>query len=197
MIAARRIDWDTLVGALAAIEPTETEVVEHAPALALGYNDPQNAALLGHTAELSADDVIEHYRDLDKTGARQFHLHVDGALVGDADLRGIREGAAEIAFLIAAPSRQGRGLGTRFALMLCGFGFAHLGLHRIYASLVPTNTASRRVFEKLGFTLDPRAEARTYADEPDDLVFGVERNAFVHRNAAMLAEVRVSSRSRT
>jgi len=40
----------------------------------------------------------------------------------------------------------------------------------VYASLVPHNTASRRVFEKLGASLDDGDEARAYADEPGDIV---------------------------
>jgi RimJ/RimL family protein N-acetyltransferase len=88
--------------------------------------------------------------------------------------------------MIGAPSAQGRGLGTRYALMVAVFGFRGLGLARIYASVVPANTASRRVFEKLGYVLDTSEAARGFADEPDDLVFAIDRAAFEARDVSAI-----------
>ncbi len=189
-----RIDWHSDVGELAAIEPTRSEIVAHAPALVLGYNEPDNARLMGHSEEMSADDVVEHYEDMASEGARQFLLFIDGKLAGDADLRGIANGTAEFAFMIAARDQQGKGLGTKFALMVHAFAFAELGLRRVYASIVPHNTASRRVFEKLGYALDDSAEARGYADEPGDIVMGIDRATFERAHAATLAQLRMEVR---
>ena len=50
-----RIDWQTEVGHLAAIEPSLEEVTLHAAQLAAGYNDPRNAELMGHTEPISDD----------------------------------------------------------------------------------------------------------------------------------------------
>ena len=137
MFVPKRIHWaiDGLV--LSAIEPTDAELAAAADRLAVAYNDPRNAALLGHTEALDAADVLEHYAELAEDGARQFLLFVDGELAGDADLRGLEDGTAEFAFLIGAPAAQGRGLGTRFAIMVHAFGFETLGLTAIYASVVP------------------------------------------------------------
>lgn len=180
-----RIDWQA--EGLAAIEPTLDEVRAHADELALGYNEPRNALLMGHTAALTPDEVIEHYADMADEGARQFLLFANGALAGDADLRGIADGAAEFAFMIGAPAVQGKGLGTKFATMIYAFAFAQLGLARVYASVIPANTASKRVFEKLGCVVDDSAAARAYADEPDDLVMAIDRATFAARNQPMLA----------
>ena len=120
-------------------------------------------------------------------------LVVDGALAGDADLRGIEDGAAEFAFMIGAPTSQGKGLGTRFATMIYAFAFDQLQLHHVYASVVPENVASKRVFEKLGCTVDDRAAARAYADEPGDLVLSIDRETFHRINAAALAHIRTSN----
>lgn len=193
MIAAFRIEWSTEVGQLAAVEPTRAEVAAHADALAAGYNHPANAALMGHTEDISAAEVIDHYVDLAAEGARQFLLFRDGAIVGDGDLRGLQDGTAEFAFMIGAPNVQGKGLGTRFALMIAAFGFG-LGLRRIYASVVPHNTASRRVFEKLGYAVDDSPEARAYADEPEDIVLGVDRAVFEDRNAVALSQLAIIAR---
>lgn len=189
-----RIDWTIDGLALSAIEPTEVEVAAAAPRLAVAYNHPDNAALLGHTAILDDADVIAHYAELAEDGARQFLLFVDGALAGDGDLRGLDDGTAEFAFLISEPAAQGRGLGTRFAQMIHGFGFTTLGLTAIYASVVPANVASRRVFAKLGYRDDDSALARSYADAPGDRTLSIDRATFEARNAAALVAIAITAR---
>jgi RimJ/RimL family protein N-acetyltransferase len=186
MTSARvRISWATEHGKLVAVEPTAAEVAAHASALVRAYNDPHNAPLLGHESVLTEADVIEHYAEL----AHGFLLFRDGVLAGDGDVRGIADGAAEFAFLIASPGAQGKGLGTRFATMIHAFAFTELDLTRMYASIVPANVASRRVFEKLGYTLDGSAAARAYADEDDDVVMSIDRATFERGHAAALAQI--------
>jgi len=185
-----RIDWQT--EGLVAFEPSIDDVRQHAAALAVGYNDPKNAPLMGHTAAMTDDDVIDHYGDMAEEGARQFLLFASGALAGDADLRGFHDGACEFAFMIAAPSAQGKGLGTKFAMMIYAFAFEQLGLSAVYASVIPENVASKRVFEKLGCVLDDSDAARAFADEPGDLVMAIDRATFERHNAAALAHIRTS-----
>jgi RimJ/RimL family protein N-acetyltransferase len=186
-----RIEW----GELAAIEPTPDEVRAHAGALAVGYNEPRNATMMGHTAEMAPDEIVEHYAEMAERGARQFLLFAGGELAGDADLRGIANGACEFAFMIAAPSAQGKGLGTRFAAMIYAFAFEQLQLQRVYASVIPQNLASLRVFEKLGCTVDETPAARAFADEPGDIVMVIDRDAFARRHA--LGEFRILSRAQS
>lgn len=190
MSAPVRITW----GDLEAIEPTPAEVAAVAARLAVAYSHPQNAALLGHDRDLDAGDVLDHYADSAADGARQFLLRAGGELAGDADLRGIDAGTAEFAFLIGEPAAQGRGLGTRFAIMIHAFGFATLGLHTIYASVVPANTASLRVFAKLGHTPDDSPRARHHADEPGDLTLSIGRATFERRHAGALAAIAITPR---
>jgi RimJ/RimL family protein N-acetyltransferase len=193
-----QIEWTTPADALVALEPSMGEVEPLAAALAAAYNDPRNASLLGHTAELSPADVLDHYRHyraLHEGGARQFLLHRDGALAGDADLRHIDGGAAEFAFLIADPAAQGKGLGTRFAIMIHALAFGPLALERVYASVIPANTASRRVFEKLGYAIDHSEQASAYADEPGDVVLSIDRAAFARAHGAAAAEIRIRPRA--
>lgn len=181
-------------GPLVAFEPTPAEIVEHAAALSAGYNEPTNAELMGHTAAISPAEVVESYTESIAAGMRAFLLFDAGTFVGDADLRGLRGGTAEFAFMVAARTAQGKGLGTRFALMIHAFGFGTLELTRIYASVVPHNTASRRVFEKLGYVVDASPAARAYADEPGDIVLALDRPTFVERNAAILDAIRIAVR---
>lgn len=187
--------WSTPAGALVALEPSLEEVEPLAARLAAAYNDPRNAPLLGHTAELSPRDVLDHYRALAEAGARPLLLYRDGALAGDGDLRGIAGGAAEFAFLIADPAAQGKGLGTAFAIMIHALAFGPLALERIYASVIPANTASRRVFEKLGYAADDGEAARAYGDD-GDVVLSIDRAAFTRAHGAAAAEVRIRPRER-
>jgi RimJ/RimL family protein N-acetyltransferase len=189
-----RIDWTTSSGQLLAIEPSPDEVLRHAGVLAAAYNDPRNAPLLGHTEPMTPADVVAHYANLAAEGARNFLFLRDGALAGDGDLRNVRGGAAEFAFLIAAVAAQGQGLGTRFAIMLHAFGFTELALDRIYASVVPANVASRRVFEKLGYHRDDSPAARAFADEPGDVVMAVDRVTFGQVHGPEMAEIRLAVR---
>ena len=196
-----RIEWGDLV----AFEPTLDDVRTHLKALTVAYNDPRNAPLLGHTSELAPADVIEHYERLLGSNARAFLLTrrdqsvprpsgrgtetpYNGEFAGDGDLRGIAGGAAEFAFLIADPNAQGRGLGTRFALMVHTFAFDSLGLARVFASVVPANVASRRVFEKLGYVEDA---SEAYGD-PGDVTLGLDRETFLRVNASSVGEIRIS-----
>lgn len=176
------------------LSPTPAEVLRHAPKLALAYSHPRNAPLLGQTGPATVPDVVEHYELLAAEGAQAFVLLRDGELVGDADLRGIAEDAAEFAFLIADPSTQGQGLGTRFAVMVHAFAFRTLGLATVYAAIVPTNLASRRVFEKLGYRVDTSPAARERADAADDVTLSLARPEFERAFSAELAAITIGSR---
>jgi RimJ/RimL family protein N-acetyltransferase len=189
-----RIDWQTEAGALVAFEPTQAEITQHSEALSVGYNDPANAELMGHANLISPAEVVDSYADSIAAGMRAFLLLRDGLFAGDGDLRNIRGTAAEFAFMIAAPGAQGKGLGTKFALMIHAFGFVRLELQRIYASVVPHNTASRRVFEKLGYVQDDSPAAREYAEEPGDVTLMLDRETFVRTHAAALAQIRIGVR---
>ena len=169
---------------LNAIVPTPEEVARYAPSLAAAYNDPRNSSLLGNTQLLTTEDVVTHYNTVEYP----FILLKDGELAGDGDLRGVSNGAAELAFLIAAPSAQGKGLGTRFAIMMHVFAFTTLGLERVYASVIPENTASRRVFDKLGYVIDETSE---YGDD-GDIVLRLDKPRFLDRHARELGEIVVT-----
>jgi len=173
---------------LVAFAPRLDEVRPHAAALAAAYSAPANAPLLGHAEPLDERDVLEHYERLLGGDARPFLLLRDGALAGDADLRHVTGASAEFAFLVADPAAQGQGLGTRFATMIHAFAFRELALAEVYASVIPANTASRRVFEKLGYLPDTRPV------DPGDVALAVTRAAFEERHAAALAEIRIAVR---
>lgn len=166
-----RIDWPA--HALTAARPSDAELAAVAPALAAAYNDPHNAPLLGHTEALAVADVLDHYA----AAAHPFVLYRDGAFAGDADLRDVAGGRAEFAFLIADPGAQGRGLGTRFAIMIHAYAFEVLGLDRVVASVLPANVASRRVFARLGYA--PATAVDAEVGDPGDVVLAIDRATFL------------------
>ena len=170
-----QIVWGDLVAVIPA------DVTPYAAELAGAYN--VNAALLGNTQPMTVADVFEHYAAL----AYPFVLLERGTLAGDGDLRGVDGGNAELAFMIAAVSAQGKGLGTRFAIMMQAFAFTRLGVERIYASVLPENAASRRVFEKLGYVVDTDSG---YGDA-GDIVYRLDRSAFVERHARDLKAIEI------
>jgi RimJ/RimL family protein N-acetyltransferase len=189
-----QIAWSTPAGSLLAIEPRREEVEHHATALAAAYNDPHNAPLLGHTELMTERDVVAHYTSLANQGGRGFLVLRDGALVADGDLRNISRGTAEFAFMVAEVAAQGKGLGTKVAMMIHAFAFNQLRLQRVYASILPRNVASRRVFEKLGYVVETSAIALSYAEDYGDLAMVVDRPTFARSHAPQMAEIQIATR---
>jgi RimJ/RimL family protein N-acetyltransferase len=181
--------WQTPSGRLVVREPARSEVLAAAPRLAGFYNDPHNRAMLDHGHELDAAEVVEHYDALWAEGGVPLWLEHDGVLVGDADLRHVRDGAAESAILVGDREVQGRGLGTRFNLLVHALAFRALGLARVYATIIPKNQASQRIFAKLGYELDTSPAARAYVDAADDVTLSLTRERFEALHGPALAEI--------
>lgn len=77
----------------------------------------------------------------------------EGRLVGRVTLSGVTRGAWENGHLgyFVDPEACGRGVATRAVGLVLADAFGPLGLHRVQASVMPRNAASRRVLVKLGF----------------------------------------------
>ncbi|HSZ84039.1 MAG TPA: GNAT family N-acetyltransferase [Polyangia bacterium] len=180
---------------LRAHEPMPAEVATAAPRLASFYNEPHNQAMLSHEDALTVADVAAHYRGLARAHARAFLLELDGLLVGDADLRHVEADRAEVAILIGERSIQGKGLGTRFGVMLHAFAFRTLGLRRLYATIIPANAASLRLFEKLGYERDDAPAARRYVDAPDDVALSLTPERFERLHGPLAARVTATPRA--
>lgn len=81
-------------------------------------------------------------------------VDADDALVGLMDLRLKSEpGVADVGFATAAPAR-GRGYTTAALRTACRFGFDALAVERIIWQAYVGNAPSRRVAEKVGFTME-------------------------------------------
>lgn len=83
-----------------------------------------------------------------------FLVVVSGEVVGDCGWYGPPSGGeVEIGYGLAAPYR-GRGLGGAAVDLLLTWVTAQEGVRRVVAETDATNTPSRRLLERLGFTLD-------------------------------------------
>ncbi len=83
----------------------------------------------------------------------------DARLVGGLNLSNVRRGvaqAASIGYWIGAP-HAGRGLMTELVRAAVAFAFGALRLNRLEAACLPSNAASQRVLEKVGFAREGRA----------------------------------------
>lgn len=190
------VEWRQGEETLTALEPTTEELGRAAPELAAFYNDSHNRAMMAHESDAyTAADVSAYYQQLRAEAGRPFLLFLDGVLLGDADFRNIEDRAGEFAIMIGGRATQGRGLGTRFGLMLHAFGYDVLGLERIYISVIPANTASRRLFEKLGYQIDDSPEAREFIDEESDLTMSLSSVTFQGARAVERAAIRTFERS--
>jgi RimJ/RimL family protein N-acetyltransferase len=190
------VEWKQGGETLLAIEPDDDELRRAAPELAAFYNDSHNRLMMAHDGEPhTAPDVVDYYEELRADAGRPFLLYMDGVLMGDADFRNVEDGTAEFAIMIGGRASQGRGLGTRFSLMLHAFGFGTLGLEQIYISVIPANVASRRLFEKLGYQIDDSPGAREFIDEESDLTMSLARSAFEPTYTAERVAIRAYERS--
>jgi len=71
---------------------------------------------------------------------------------------------AYIGLLIGEESARGKGYGTEVVVLLLKYGFRQLNLHKISTGANASNTASIRMFEKAGMTVDCRRRQQLYVN---------------------------------
>ncbi|MGN9808112.1 GNAT family N-acetyltransferase [Micromonospora sp. BQ11] len=79
------------------------------------------------------------------------------------------------------PPWRGRGYATRAVRLLAGWAFGPVGMARLVAGTLPTNTASHRVLENVGFRREGLLRGRLpglNGHRVDDLVFGLLAEEF-------------------
>jgi ribosomal-protein-alanine N-acetyltransferase len=115
----------------------------------------------------------------DGTGYMLFIFTNDSnELAGGIQLSNIRQGIAQSAATIGywiGRKFAGQGLMTDAVTAVVIHGFGRMGFHRIEAACLPSNTASRRVLTKCGFTAEGTARKylRINGEWQDHLLFAV------------------------
>lgn len=107
-------------------------------------------------------------------------LREDGLLVGAVGL--IVDAAnevAELGYWVGKPY-WGQGYASEAARALMGWGFAHLGLHRVHASHFPRNPASGAVLRRLGMRHEGRLRehVKKWGEHLDLERYGILRREF-------------------
>lgn len=98
-------------------------------------------------------------------------------LIGGISLNDITRGIAQrgtLGYWIGEPFAN-QGYMTEAVRLICAFGFDQLRLHRIEASCLPHNEASKRILQKIGFSLEGRAAGylRINGKWEDHLLWGL------------------------
>ena len=81
-----------------------------------------------------------------------FGIFVGGHFCGEINLSSVQRGPYQNAYVgyWIGEEVAGNGYTPEAFVVLCRFAFEDLGLHRLQASIIPRNSASRRVAAKLG-----------------------------------------------
>ena len=104
-----------------------------------------------------------------------------GELAGEAMLWGIdlHNRCAHVGISLR-PAVRGRGLGVDVVRVLCRYGFAIRGLHRLQLETLTDNHAMIAVAEKLGFTREGTIRGSSWVNGrfADDVIFGLLAEEF-------------------
>jgi [ribosomal protein S5]-alanine N-acetyltransferase len=129
-------------------------LVKWEPARIAGYPDPVE----DRRAFAARCGARERERQLGN--GYGFGIFVGERFAGEMNLSGIQRGPFQNGFIgyWIDETLAGRSLTPEAAAVLIRFGFEEVGLHRLQVSIIPRNTSSRRVAEKLSLREEGIAE---------------------------------------
>ena len=89
-----------------------------------------------------------------------FGIFVDGWFAGEINISSIHRGPFQSAYVgyWIDERHAGHGYTPEAVALVCRFAFEQLRLHRLQIAIIPRNTASRRVVDKLGLREEGLAE---------------------------------------
>ncbi len=120
-----------------------------------------------------------------------FGLFSDGAFLGEINLNNVIRGAfmsGHVGYWVDR-DRAGQGMVPEGLVGVFRFAFEHIGLHRLQIAIVPRNTSSRRVVEKLGVRDEGVALRYLQIDGrwEDHVRYAITAEEWQERGQAMLA----------
>lgn len=155
---------------------------------------PEVACLASFLANQSVEECQQFIKmDLDKTDEAVRQRIYAICLKGQDRLMGtvsfakeIKSDILEIGYVLH-PDLWEKGLMPEAVAALVDFGFTELELHKIEIAVYDHNPQSRRVAEKLGFSLEARLRKRKKIDEcyQDKLIFGSLREEWEQHHGSI------------
>ena len=138
-----------------------------------------------YTANVQRQNLVaaEYAAELGQGFVFGIYLQDGDRLIGEASLYEVRRGPFQSAYLGYSidGERTGNGYATEAVRLLLRFVFAELKLNRIAAGVMPRNTRSIRVLEKLGFQREglSRQNLRINGAWEDHLQYGLLRDEWL------------------
>ena len=147
-----------------------------------GSNRPWVPIAPGPWSPYAAADPADDRRGPAPSGAEFSIVELaSGELAGQVALWGIDEHnrMAHIGIELR-PAFRGRGLGADAVRVVCRYGFALRGLHRLQLETLADNHAMIAVAEKLGFTREGATRGSSWMNSRfmDDVIFGLLAEEF-------------------
>ena len=158
-------DKPTLRGRLVLLRPFGAD---DADVMLGAIDDPHAARLTGTHGTFTEQQVRQFYASRNEQPDR-LDLAVEeirtGDCVGEAVLNDWDPDNRSCNFriMLTANSRD-RGLGTEATRLVVGYGFEHLGLHRISLEVYAFNPRAQRAYEKVGFVVEGRLREALWWD---------------------------------
>jgi len=120
-----------------------------------------------------------------------FGIFIDGAFSGEINLNTIHWGAHQSAYIgyWIDQAQAGHGYMPESVVAVMRFAFEQLALHRLQISIIPRNTASRRVVEKLAVREEGLAVRYLEINGvwEDHLRYAITSEEWVERRDALVA----------
>lgn len=128
-------------------------VLSDAETLASWATDPVFCSRAGWTHHKTAEGALPWWRDaIARPDPQLMRLLAtrDGEPVGYVDIHGDADNERELGFVIGSSDRWHQGLGRDAAAAGLSYGFAALGLSRIWAEALEANVNSVRILRGVG-----------------------------------------------
>ena len=121
---------------------------------------PRNTTDPAHNREAFANRCTVRDRDRQLGSSYTFGMFVNGSLAGEVNLNNVVRGALQCATIgyWIDESRAGNSYTAEAVVLISKFAFEQLKLHRVEICIIPRNTNSRRVMEKIGLREEGLAE---------------------------------------
>jgi RimJ/RimL family protein N-acetyltransferase/heme-degrading monooxygenase HmoA len=148
-----------------------------ASALHACFSDETTAGFMPFEPMKSVEETRRRLLRMSAPGSPQWVIvRDDGPALGRVTLMSRRQGVAELGFQVV-PAERGRGLARRATCAVTTYALNELGLVRVYGDLDPENQASKRVFDRAGFTPEGREKDAwvTHVGVSDSLIYAATR----------------------